>query len=137
MNPWLMIVATVMLTSLATIGGLVLVARVWLLRWLRSSLDDAGRDAARVVRSEVEAAGEEVLPRLREQVKAGVEDGAEVVLPQLRAEVRGGIEDAAASVLGPESLERAGESVVRTGASVIGAGLDLILGRRSDRDDHD
>jgi len=113
----LVIAGVAVASSVLTALVLVLVAR----RMLERRLEAAGAELEQRVVAGVERGAEQVLPRLREQVEAGVHDGAEEVLPQLRREVGEGVREAL--------LGKAGERLARTGSSVLGAGLDLLLGR--------
>ncbi len=142
--------AAALLSALLTAGVLLVVADRLLRRRLESSAGLAGDVVAAKVRSAVEDAVDEALPRLRSQVSGGVKDGAAEVLPKVRREVEAGVTDAAeellpklrnqvsegfsealASAVTGGVLGRAGEELVRKGGNV----LDVLLGSRdNDRD---
>jgi hypothetical protein len=99
---------------------------------VRRAVEEGAAQVAPRLRDEVSAgvreAAEDVLPKLREEVRSGVIEGADEVVPRLREEMRQGLESAVDDVLG-ERLARAGRGALKTGSSVVEAGLDLLLGR--------
>jgi hypothetical protein len=128
-------------------------AWVVLRRWLAGALGRVRAEVAAEARREVEAAAEEllprlraelqsglgevveeVLPRLRAEVQGGVRDGAEEVLPRLRSAVRGGVEDALTPEAAGRVIGRASEDFAKRGASVLSRSLDLLLGPDTDED---
>jgi hypothetical protein len=119
------LVVVIVIAALAgsTVTGVLLlvVARRTLAVELERRLEAAGAELEERVVAGVRQAAREVLPELRSEVEGGVRDGADEVLPRLRREVGDGVREAL--------LGKAGERLARTGSSVLGAGLDLILGR--------
>lgn len=146
----LVIGAAALVTALLTAGVVLVVADRLLRRRLATGAEQAGEVVAARVRSAVEEAVDDALPRLRSQVSGGVQDGAAEVLPKIRHEVEAGVSGAAeellpklrsevsegfsealASAVTGGVLGRAGEELVRKGGNV----LDALLGSRdSDRD---
>ncbi len=123
------------LALLAGVAGGVAVAAVLvalLPRILRRAGAELTEAAGAAVRRGVEEGAAEALPQVREEVRRGAVDAADEVLPRLREEMRTGLESAVDEVVG-ERLGRAGRSALKTGSSVVEAGLDLLLGR-DDRD---
>jgi hypothetical protein len=118
------IVIAALAGSALTGAVLLLAARRMLAAELERRLETAGAELEARVAAGVHAAAREVLPELRREVGGGVRDGADQVVPQLRREVGEGVREAL--------LGKAGERLARTGSSVLGAGLDLILGRDDD-----
>ena len=116
------VVATALLTAalLAVLGS----------RFLRTQVDAAGDQVAAKVRSAVTEAVEEALPRVREAVEGGVRDAADGSLPRIREQVRDGVSEAIASALTGGVLGKAGEELVRKGGGV----LDVLLGSRGNDD---
>ena len=146
-----LVVGTAALSALCTTALLATVADRFLRSRLENQASSAGDVVAAKVRAAVEAAIEEALPRLREEVALGMEQGGEGLLPRFRSEVEGGFSDAGerllpqfreqvrqgfsdalASAVTGEALGKAGEELARRGGSVLDAGLDLFLGRRED-----
>jgi hypothetical protein len=139
----------------AGVTTLLLVAAGWVVlrRWVTTAVGRARAEVVAGARREVEAAAdeliprlrselqtglgervEEVLPRLRTEVRGGVRDGAEEVLPRVRAAVRGGVEDALTPEAAGRVIGRASEDLARRGASVLSRSLDLFLGPEPDED---
>jgi len=116
------VVATALLTDalLAVLGS----------RFLRTQVDAAGDQVAAKVRSAVTEAVEEALPRVREAVEGGVRDAADGSLPRIREQVRDGVSEAIASAVTGGVLGKAGEELVRKGGGV----LDVLLGSRGNDD---
>ena len=116
------VVATALLTAalLAVLGS----------RFLRTQVDAAGDQVAAKVRSAVTEAVEEALPRVREAVEGGVRDAADGSLPRIREQVRDGVSEAIASAVTGGVLGKAGEELVRKGGGV----LDVLLGSRGNDD---
>ena len=116
------VVATALLTAalLAVLGS----------RFLRTQVDAAGDQVAAKVRSAVTEAVEEALPRVREAVEGGVRDAADGSLPRIREQVRDGVSEAIASAVTGGVLGKACEELVRKGGGV----LDVLLGSRGNDD---
>ena len=116
------VVATALLTAalLAVLGS----------RFLRTQVDAAGDQVAAKVRSAVTEAVEEALPRVRAAVEGGVRDAADGSLPRIREQVRDGVSEAIASAVTGGVLGKAGEELVRKGGGV----LDVLLGSRGNDD---
>ena len=116
------VVATALLTAalLAVLGS----------RFLRTQIDAAGDQVAAKVRSAVTEAVEEALPRVRAAVEGGVRDAADGSLPRIREQVRDGVSEAIASAVTGGALGKAGEELVRKGGGV----LDALLGSRSSKE---
>jgi len=146
----LLIGTAALLSALLTAGILLVVADRLLRRRLEGSAEHVGEVVAGKVRSAVESAVDEALPRLRSEVSGGVQEGASEVLPKVRREVESGVSDAAeellpkfrsqvregfsealASAVTGGVLGRAGEELVRKGGNV----LDVLLGSRDDDTD--
>ena len=147
----LLMAGTAVLSALCVTAMLATVADRFLRSRLEGQASAAGDVVAAKVRAAVEAAIEEALPRLREEVALGMEQGGEELLPRFRSEVEGGFSDAAerllpqfreqvrqgfsdalASAVTGGALGKAGEELARKGGSVLDAGLDLLLGKRED-----
>jgi hypothetical protein len=151
MTTIVLVIGAAALVSALLTAAVFLVVADWLLRRrIESGTELAGTVLADRVRSAVEEAVDDALPRLRSQVSGGVQDGAAEVLPKIRREVEAGVSGAAeellpklrdqvsegfsealASAVTGGVLGRAGEELVRKGGSV----LDILLGSRDpDRD---
>jgi hypothetical protein len=134
MSSMILVVAAALLSSLATVSVLWLVAK----RTIDRKLAAAGDELADRVRAAVEEGAEAVVPRVRDavrsgldesvasalptvrdQVAAGVRDGAETVVPKVREEVRQGVEEAIASAVTGGVVGKAGEELARKGSSVL------------------
>jgi hypothetical protein len=120
----LVIAGTALLSSLLTAGVTLLAVRTY----LRRRLEETSSQLAARVRQGFEEAGDELLPRFRQEVTDGFGDAADLALPRFRAEVREGFKEALTETLGPRVLGKAREDLVRKGSSVLDAGLSLIFG---------
>ena len=138
-------IGTASLSSLITVGLLVLFARTRGLDFVQAWVGDTGDVVATKVKGAVEEAADGQLPRLREQVREGFAAGADEALPRFRAEIdqaveealprfrdqmREGFKEALVDVASGGVLETAGEKLVERGSSVVEAGLDLFFGKR-------
>ena len=126
-------------TSMMLIAGAAVVATALLTaalhavlgsRFLRTQVDAAGDQVAAKVRSAVTEAVEEALPRVRAAVEGGVRNAADGSLPRIREQVRDGVSEAIASAVTGGVLGKAGEELVRKGGGV----LDVLLGSRGNDD---
>ena len=126
----LVIGATALLSALVTASLILVAADRLLKRRLAGGAEQVGEVVAGKVRSAVEDAVDEALPRLRAEVSGGVREGATEVLPEVRREVESGVSDgiseALASAVTGGVFGKAGEELVRKGGSV----LDVLLGSR-------
>ena len=122
----LIMVAAVVATAVLTVALLGILGS----RFLRVRMDAAGDQVAAKVRSAVNEAVEEALPRVRGAVEGGVRDAADEALPRIREQVSDGVSEAIASAVTGGALGKAGEELVRKGGGI----LDALLGPRSDRD---
>jgi hypothetical protein len=138
----LLVCATALASSLATLG------LGWLLfqRWMRPGLESRLAAFADLLEARVkagaEAAGQGLLEPVRARVQAGAEDAAAKLLPRVRAELTAGVRDAAADSLpalreevrkgfiealsADALLDRTARGVARTGASLVESGLSLL-----------
>jgi hypothetical protein len=138
-------IGTAALSSLITVGLVVLFARTRGPGFVEGVVGEAGDALASKVRSAVEEAADGQVPRLREQVREGCAAGADEALPRFRAEIdqaveealprfrdqmREGFKEALVDVASGRVLETAGEKLVERGSSVVEAGLDLFFGKR-------
>lgn len=89
----------------------------------------------------LQTAGLELGAEVGRSVAAELEDFAEEQLPRVREEVRAGFAEAMTGALRGELLAPTAKSAVLAGASVVGKGLELLLGGRPapepDPDDED
>ncbi len=105
-------------------------------RWLERSSDVAGARIAGRLRATLDEAADEVTGRAATRIRSELGDElagrADELMPRLREEIHHGFRDALSDVLGARTLGRAGEELARRGASVVEAGLGLLLGRDDD-----
>lgn len=77
----------------------------------------------------LEAAGAVLAEGVAASVGAELEEVAGSLVPRIREEVKGGVTEALAGALRGDLLAPTAKSAVRAGASVVGMGLELLLGR--------
>lgn len=138
----LLVCATALASSLATLGLGWLLFERWLLPVLESRLAAFADLLEARVKAGAGAAGQELLEPVRARVRAGVEDAAAGLLPQARADLAAGVRDAAADSLpafreevrkgftealsASALLDRTARGVARTGSSLVESGLSLL-----------
>lgn len=152
----ILVVATALVSSLATLALGWIVFRRWIRPRLETRLEAFAESLEARVRAGASAAGHAMLEPLRNQVRGGVEDAAAGLLPRLqteltaglraaaaeslpafRDEVRKGFTDAIGALNAGELLDRTARKVVRTGSSLVESGLNLLRATRpnDDRDE--
>lgn len=99
----LRIVATAVLSSLVTL---------WLVHWAFDRI---------------------FLPRLERDVQRQLDRALEVLAPLIEERVRKGVLDAVAAIPSTEVLQNTTRAVTQTGVDLVGAGLNVLLGRRDRR----
>lgn len=123
----LTIVLTAVLSSVCTLG-----LAYWLFtnKLKQPLLDTIDNDLLPKLRSEVKQgvldAGEELLPQFEARVKAGAIDAGGELLPQFRDNVREGFNDAIKDATGAQVLEDAAKTVSKT----VENGINSLFGKR-------
>ncbi len=115
MSPFLVVLSTALLSALLTAALFGALVRWWLLPRLRAQVDDEVERATARMRAELD----EATVRLGDEVEK---------------RVRQGIVDGVAAIPSSEVVQGATRTVARTGAEILGAGLDTIFGRGRGRE---
>jgi len=124
----LTIIATAILSSLCTLGLAYWLFNSKLKQPLLHFIDDQLLPKLRdEVKQGVLDAGEELLPQFEGRVKAGAIDAGSDLLPEFRQNVRDGFNDALKDATGAQVLEDAAKTVSKT----VENGINTLLGKTS------
>lgn len=111
----LLILITALVTSIVTLCLAAVVYKVFLAGRIERRAEQIGDDLEQRVRAGVMQAGEDLLPKFREQVALGFKDA-------LAAAARG------------EHVEESVRAMARSGADLLEEGLGALFGRRGPSD---
>lgn len=110
MSPLLTMLATAALAAVMTLGLAAIAWRGWLAPAFERRLAAAVETAKAELRAELETASRDLGEEIERRVRRGVIDGV-------------------AAIPSSEVVQGATRTVARTGAEILGAGLETLLGR--------